>query len=1105
HIGPDDATSEQASRAPRDWQFFGSDDGEIWTLLDTRADVAGWAGWECRTFTFANTVAYRRYRLSITKAVKPGNGWMELVQLEYGLAESGCGTLLIDVPDGAATTNAAVAIDGNVRVEKTGGGLFVAAKARQGYNMGTIISEGGVFLAEPEAAIGRSKVVVRAGTTLDLGPSVSQAYGVYAMDLAGTVVATNVSTQRMFGEVALSGDARIVGRDDSFAFMNMAVAPSLLALNGHTLTIEANGFVYLGAWRDDGSGGRLLLKGPEGARFEATDGYGPASCAVEFSGGAVFKGYRDFDVGDFSYGGATWQLNSTASTLAVHGRFRPGEMYPALTMCGGSTLDLSAKTEMFDANGIAAVAGSGNPRTFTEPGLISFEPNSTVTVDVHGRTLQIGEKIVGWPQKPEGTMFAFDEATAAAGVAPLAGETGLFYGSAGVVDKAVWTGGGGDGDVANPANWSCVDAAGTVVQGALPGAGSLVRIEGSVAMQIPASAPLACERLEIGDCTLTADCDWRGLDFAECSGGTIDLHGHRLYVNGLGGEMTVTDTTEHYELLDYINVESGAWVNTGYTPDCTDRVHVKIRLANTSGNKCIYCSRTMNNNKVARTFTCFAINNNFRFDRNGSTTLSSLKLNATTDYELAVDNNTLDATINGGNAVKVGGTGMYTPGSPFILFSAHNASPGVIVSAPFAGRFYYFRVFNAEGNIVREYLPARRSTDGVIGLLETTRHEFLTNTSGTGALTAGTNVICMRGLNPGELHVDVPQGMTNENYATVLAGNLRLVKEGEGTLVGGVSGQKYGGGTVVACGIARPRTAVQNSLAYYEAQYFWGGEYSRLTVDSGAVFDIAGHYAYRVHDIVLNGGTLANSGPDQTVEGYGGLGNVTLTADSTFDLPSSTVIFGGMTAAFKYSEGGRLELGGHTLTVRLGGDKTLRLGELALNGVFHMESGGWLRFFQIPSFHMPTLDLSLSGGAAIWAGIPNTVVRSFSMAETETVSRGIYPLDVLERCQPGGAGFYGCHVGKDAVLDLSQCRGELPAHSPNVWGCDATTYEPESTVTIHLAGRVVRNGERIVAWDSPPENVTFVLDDESRSVSRCSIIVQEDGIYVRKGLLIYFR
>ena len=127
--------------------------------------------------------------------------------------------------------------------------------------------------------------------------------------------------------------------------------------------------------------------------------------------------------------------------------------------------------------------------------------------------------------------------------------------------------------------------------------------------------------------------------------------------------------------------------------------------------------------------------------------------------------------------------------------------------------------------------------------------------SSTGALTAGDNVICMTGLNPGELHVDVPQGVTNENYATVLSGNLRLVKEGAGTFVGGKSGQKYGGGTVVAGGTARPRTGVQNSLTYYEAQYFFGGEYSKLTIESGAVFDIAGHFAYRVHDIVLNGGT----------------------------------------------------------------------------------------------------------------------------------------------------------------------------------------------------------------------------------------------------------
>ena len=278
-------------------------------MLDEHTNEVDWVGWECRTFTFANATPYRYYRISISKAAYTAEGYMELTQLEYGLAEKGFGTLQIDVPAGEETANDGVAIDGNVRVEKTGGGLFTAKKTHQSYNMGTVVSAGSLRCGTADAAIGRGRVTVCAGAVLDLGADVNYKTGAYSMDLAGTVIATNAATQYVFGSVVLSGNATIVGRDESFSFRSASVPPSLLALNGHTLTIEANGFVYLGVWHDDGTPGRLVLHGTEGTRFESSDALDLASYAVEVTGGAVLKGWKDLDVGDFVYGGATWQLS----------------------------------------------------------------------------------------------------------------------------------------------------------------------------------------------------------------------------------------------------------------------------------------------------------------------------------------------------------------------------------------------------------------------------------------------------------------------------------------------------------------------------------------------------------------------------------------------------------------------------------------------------------------------------------------------------------------------------------------------------------------------------------------------------------------------------
>jgi hypothetical protein len=1096
HVGP--IGDSELQRAPKTWTFSGSDDGQAWTVLDERTDETGWVAWECRTFTFENETSYRFYRISITDSVNPENGYLEFVQLEYGLAAPP-GTLRIEVPEGeVAMLNARV--DGHVRLVKAGAGELIAKKTRQTYNMGTEIVEGNVRFGTGDAPLGRSTVKVGAGTRLDADTYYNLSYGVYNYDLAGTLAITNgvaINTLK-FGNITLSGDATILGGPNTVYFSHNGVAapPGVLALNGHTLTFESNGFVAIGQWCDDGSGGRLVLTG-EGARFEttATGSYGPAGVDVVVTGGAILKGYNDLNIGGLTYDATAWQLHSTAFRLLVNGVFRPGAMYPALTMCNGSTLDLSQETGVWNADGVPAVAGTGNPRDYDEHGLVSFADGATVKVDVHGRTFNVGDMIVSWPARPAGAAFAFDDETAAAGVPAVAGETGLFYGNAGTVEVATWTGGAEDGDFANPANWACVDAAGTAVQNGLPHSGAIVRIAGSMSLQAPVSGVVRCAKVVFDNCTLAADCDLRGLDLSNAEG-SIDLAGRKLYVSSIGGPLSISDA-RGYEFLGSLTVGAGAWVHTGYTPSCTDRVQAKVRFANVSGNKGVYCARTKAGNNFVQSFTCFAIGNKFRFDRNGGQVTCGLALNNTTDYEIEADGASLMATVNGGSAVTMTG-GDFMPAGSFTLLSSYTTVPGTGIGNNFSGKFYYFKVFNKDGALMREYMPARRLSDGAVGMLETVQGTWLQNGSNSGSLTESDGVVGFYGTDPGELHIDVPEGVVVENHETAITGNIKLFKEGAGELVGYRQGQNYGGGTVVAAGTLSPRPAIAGTITYYGSDFYWGGIGAKVTVEAGATFDVAGQYGWRVYDFVLNGGTIVNSGPDQTTDGWGGFGNVTLTADSMMDLENSTAI------RYLATGGTELDLGGHKLTVRLAKGKTFYLGESAKNGTIELVSGGWLKLHNVAKVDCSTVDLILRGGAALWVGVPMTV-RSISMGATDEMSRGIYPITVLDTCRVESDSFYGCDLQPNTTLDLSAFSGELPVRCPFTWGCDSITYAPDSTVTLYLAGRNLRDGERIVAWETRPEGVTFVMDPESRSSTLSRIVVADDGIYVEKGLTIFIR
>jgi hypothetical protein len=87
------SANDVPGRDPKDWQFQGSNDGSVWTTLDTQSNQAFANRYQTNTYTVASPAAYRYYRLNITA----NNGDTAGLQLsEFALFDDAGRTL----PDG---------------------------------------------------------------------------------------------------------------------------------------------------------------------------------------------------------------------------------------------------------------------------------------------------------------------------------------------------------------------------------------------------------------------------------------------------------------------------------------------------------------------------------------------------------------------------------------------------------------------------------------------------------------------------------------------------------------------------------------------------------------------------------------------------------------------------------------------------------------------------------------------------------------------------------------------------------------------------------------------------------------------------------------------
>ncbi len=382
---------------------------------------------------------------------------------------------------------------------------------------------------------------------------------------------------------------------------------------------------------------------------------------------------------------------------------------------------------------------------------------------------------------------------------------------------AVWVGEGDCSNLSDSRNWICYNSLGNEIASTVPS-----NLYTRVTIYGPAASSFNCRSgqtpiwfsLEIGDCTLTADCDWRGCEVNV--NGCVDLAGHKLFVRDFNGTGTICNRTNTAFRFYRFKVEA-----TGVNGFATTGGAVQIgelKLFNGT-------------NDVTRTFTqvhydASTFNPEFASDFNPTKAVDGDL--ATKWYDDRADSTQSDDLRDA------------------VWLTLEYAQPILVTD------YTWFTGNDTANNSQRNPTAWRLqgSNDNTTWVdLDVVQNESSATANKTAFYVLNRPAI-VPGVACGELHIDVPAGQTKENKTVTFSGYLKLVKDGAGTFVGSKPSQKYVGGTEIATGILTPGL---------NADELFGSNGTDFIVDDGAQYrmDIYAPYPVRNNNLFI-----AGSGPD---------------------------------------------------------------------------------------------------------------------------------------------------------------------------------------------------------------------------------------------------
>ena len=324
----------------------------------------------------------------------------------------------------------------------------------------------------------------------------------------------------------------------------------------------------------------------------------------------------------------------------------------------------------------------------------------------------------------------------------------------------------------------------------------------------------------------------------------------------------------------------------------------------------------------------------------------------------------------------------------------------------------------------------------------------------------------------GELIVDVASGTVN-NTEMSLTGALKLVKQGAGTFTATKTGQTNTDGVdieagVLTCGAIGPDHPL-------------GPANSVVTVCSNettfGTLNMNGNGGFNDQQFVLAGGTLKNPGSEA-------LKLMCLTADSLLNRESVDGSIG--TAS---GSAGDIDLGGHTLTIKIASGKTLAIRNVEItDGKIDVATGGWLRIGPDGGDVVAT-NVEFRVNAAL--NIVNALsVRDYEAVWSANYNGGTNVLKVCGAFKPSAHNyFYGCTMLDGSTLDLTSRTNAWPVTSAFTGGSKTVTFAENANITVKLEGRTdlktVATSETpyVATWTeqtAPPASVKFVIDPATR-------------------------